>query len=425
MRNKATLSLILLLLITFSSYGQKQVNSPYSRFNLGTMEPAGSFRSQALGGINAGMRDNTSVFVSNPASYAGFDTISFIFDFGLDYSMNKLSFGDESYKSDDMNFDHLTIGFPLAKGFGVAAGLLPFSNGYYRLTERMESTNPGYDPIVGGYTSSHTGEGGLTNAFLGTGLQVHKYLSAGVNMSILFGQLSRTNRFVFDDNLNAYHNNSTERLQVGGINFDYGLQFTLPLKERRFFNAGLTFTSSKKYKTDFESFIFRYTSFETGDTVSYISGSSNALKLPSTIRAGVAFGQTNKFTAGVDFVATNWSSANIPGSEGYAADTKTIQFGLEYTPEKYSNFSYLRRIDYRLGGHFGDNYLIVNGEQVKEMGITAGFGLPLRRNSKANIFVDFTRRSGSQANGLHNENYFTVGASLNLYDYWFQQRKYD
>lgn len=427
MRNKATLFFTLFFLLSFSAFGQKQVNSPYSRFNLGTLEPAGSFRSQGLGGINAGMRDNTSVFVANPASYSSFDTVSFIFDFGLDYSMNKLAFGNESYTSDDMNFDHLIIGFPLAKGFGFAAGLLPLSNGYYRLNHEMVSTDPGYDPVVGGFTSTHTGEGGLTNVFLGTGLKVHKYLSAGVNMTILFGQLSRTNKFVFNDNMNAYHNNSSEKLQVGGINFDYGLQFTLPLKENRFFNAGLTFTNSKKYNSDYENFVFRYTSFGTADTVSYTSTGSGALKLPGTIRAGVALGKTNKFLAGLDFVATKWSAANIPGSEGYAADTRNILFGIEYTPEKFSNFNYLKRVDYRLGGHFGDNYLVINGEQLKEMGITAGLGLPLRRASfsKANIFVDYTLKSGSQANGLHNEHYFTVGASLNLYDWWFVQRKYE
>jgi hypothetical protein len=146
--------------------------------------------------------------------------------------------------------------------------------------------------------------------------------------------------------------------------------------------------------------------------------------LPGTLRAGISFGKTDKFIAGFDFVTTNWSEADIPGSSGYAADTRTLMFGAEFTPDKFSNFSFLRRMDYRIGGHTGSNYLVIAGEQVKEIGVTAGLGMPMRRTpSKTNLFVDFTRKTG--AGSLHTEDYFTVGISINLYDWWFRQRKYE
>ncbi|MGE5420209.1 MAG: hypothetical protein ACM3UT_08495 [Chloroflexota bacterium] len=428
MRNKAPLILSMILFsVSLMVSGQKQVNSPYSRFNIGTMEPAGAFRSQGMGGVSVGMRDNTSIFFSNPASYSAFDTTSFVFDFGIDYSLNKLSFGKESHKSDDMNFDHLIVGFPISKGFGMAAGIVPVSNGYYKLKDQVTSADAGYNPVIGSYTSSHTGDGGFTEFFVGTGLNLHKYVSAGVNVNILFGQIKRTNKFVFEDAENVYNDNANERLQVSGINLDYGVQLMLPIKENKFLNAGLSFTAGRSYKTDYENFIFRYTTFGTADTVSFTSGEGNPLKLPGTVRAGVAFGKTNALTIGLDFISTRWSDAVIPGSEGYAADTKTFMFGVEYTPEKYSNISYLKRLDYRLGGHFGDNYLIINGEQLKEMGVSAGIGIPMRRGtlSKANLFIDYSRRYGSEAAGLHMEHYLTAGASINLYDVWFWKRRYN
>jgi hypothetical protein len=58
--------------------GQKLVNSPYSRFNLGMLEPTASFRSAGMGGISAALRDNTSVSYANAASYSSLDTNSFI-----------------------------------------------------------------------------------------------------------------------------------------------------------------------------------------------------------------------------------------------------------------------------------------------------------------------------------------------------------
>ncbi len=428
MRNKfIILFTIFLFCFTITNFGQKLVNSPYSRFNIGSMEPAGSFKSQGMGGVGISMRDNSSIFFTNPASYSSLDTNSFVFDFGLDYSVNKLSDGTSSYSSDDMNFDHLILGFPLANGWGVALGLVPLSNGYYKVRDVVRATDPGYDPAVGEYGSSHEGEGGFTNFFIGSGIKLNKYFSAGINMTVMFGQIKRTNQFDFVDVYNVYNNNSTERLQLGGINFDYGLQYSAPLKNKHFFNAGVSLTTGKHFNSEYENYLFRYTISGSTDTMSYTSDHSKSTFLPGTFRAGISVGKLNKLTAALDFIATNWSESVIPGSSGYATDTKKILFGLEYTPDKTSNYSYLKRMDYRLGGHTGGNYLVIKGERVKEVGVSFGIGIPMRRSlSKTNLFFDYSKRSGSGTNTLPVENFYTVGASINLYDgFWFIKRKYD
>jgi len=144
------------------------------------------------------------------------------------------------------------------------------------------------------------------------------------------------------------------------------------------------------------------------------------------LRLGISFGKKNKFTTGLDFVTTKWSASKIPGSTGYAADTRSLLFGVEYIPDKYSNYSFINRVEYRIGGHFGDNYLIINGEQIKEYGASLGIGLPLPRTpSKVNLFIDFTRKSGFSSINYHAEDYLSAGISLNLYDFWFMKRKYD
>jgi hypothetical protein len=425
MRNKLIILLCSLLFsLSSSMHGQKLINSPFSRFNIGSMEPAGSFRSQGMGGLGVSLRDNSSISFTNPASYSSIDTNSFIFDFGLDYSISKLSEGGLKYKSDDLNFDHLIIGFPLAKGFGFAAGVVPLSNGYYKMQDAVLSTDAGYDPLIGEYTVSHGGEGGFTSLFLGTGIKLNKNFSAGINMSILFGQIRRTNQFNFEDVYNVYHNNSTEKLQLGGINFDFGIQYSAPLKNKHFINAGISLTTGKHYNTDYENLVFRFTSFGYSDTMSYTSEKSKSTFIPGTFRAGISFGKLNKFTAGIDFIASNWSQSVIPGSTGYAADTRKFLFGVEYTPDKTSNFSMLQRLDYRLGGHAGSNYLIIGGEQMKEAGASFGIGLPMKLNSKANLFFDFTRKASSNGS-LPTDDYYTIGLSINLYDRWFFKRKYD
>lgn len=429
MRNKLILLFsIFLISLTIASNGQKLINSPYSRFNLGSIEPSGSFRSQGMGGISVSQRDNTSVYFSNPASYSSFDTISFIFDFGMDYTMGNLSDGVSNYSSNDGNFDHLFIGFPLAKGWGVAAGISPYSNGYYKLTESVLNTDADYDPLIGEFSSYHAGDGGLTSVFIGSGINITKNFSAGVNMTLLFGQMNRTNQFDFADYFNVFHNNTSEKLEISGINFDYGLQYRAKLGDKYFLNAGASITSGKNYNTNYERLIYRYTAYSNKDTLSLTAVEGKSTFIPATMRLGISIGKTNKFTAGFDYISTNWSTSKIPGGTGNAADSKSYLFGLEFIPDKFSNYSLLQRLEYRIGGHTGDSYLILNGEQIKEVGASAGIGMALRRTeslSKANLYFDYTRRSGSTANGLHSEDYFTVGISLNLYDWWFMKRKYE
>lgn len=419
------LFIIILCTITISVNGQKQVNSPYSRFNLGTMEPAGSFRSLGMGGVSTGMRDHSSIFFSNPASYSSIDTNSFVFDFGIDYSMNFMSNGTMKHSSDDINFDHLLMGFPIAKGWGFAAGIYPISNGYYSVFESVKEGDPDYNATIGEYTSLHKGSGGLNAYFLGTGIKLMKNLSAGINMTVLSGDLTRVNDFAFADYYYVYNDKSAENLHMSGVNFEYGFQYSTEIKNKYFFNLGASLTTARKYNTDFQSLIYRYTAYSTVDTISY-ENSNNRASLPQTIRAGISFGKINKFTAGIDYSISKWSKAIIPGSEGFTADTKTLQFGAEYIPDMYSNYSLLKRLEYRIGGHVGDNYLILNGEQVKEYGASLGIGIPLRKSfNKANLFVDFTNKKGSGSATPHSENYITFGISLNLYDFWFLQRKYD
>jgi hypothetical protein len=427
MQHKSIPAIVILLfvLITNAS-GQKQINSPYARFNIGTLEPSASFKSLGMGGIGIGMTSGSSIFFANPASYSSIDTNSFVFDIGLDYGIIRLSDKQSHFISDDMNFDHLLMGFPIKKGFGVAIGIVPVSSGYYSLSETVLKNDPNYDPIVGAYRSTHNGDGGLNNFFIGTGLKIIKNLSLGINLELMFGELKRSYMVNFDDFSNVYHTNATERLVMHGLNFNYGLNYTAALKNNYFFNAGVSITTAKNYNTDYNQLAYRYTAFNTRDTISYIADDTTKTHIPGTLGLGFTIGKTNKFTAGFDFVYTKWSSANIPGGVNYTADAKSYRIGIEYIPDKYSNYSLLKRIEYRVGGHLGDSYLVVHGEQIKEYGASFGVGIPLRKTySRTNFFFDFTRRSDSGTGSIHIEDYYTMGISLNLYDFWFIKRKYD
>jgi hypothetical protein len=424
---------IFLLSIGISASGQKIINTPYSRFNIGSLEREGSFKSLGMGGASVAMRDNNSISFSNPASYSSLDTNSFVFDFGLDYGKNIMAGSSVKYKSDDLNFHHLVIGFPISKNFGVAVGIVPVSSGYYDITDEVTTKDPEYDPSIGAYLSDHKGDGGVTKFFIGTGLKVTKNISLGLNMSFLSGNLSRTNQFIFGDYQTSFHNESSEKYQIRGLNLDYGLQYIANFKNKYFLNFGASITTGKDFNTKLNQLSIRYTAYSIVDTLTYVADNNSKTFIPATIRLGIAFGRKNIFTASMDYLATNWSASKIPGSIGYAADTRNFIFGANYTPDKFSNNSFIQRIEYRAGAHIGDNYLVLNGQQIKEYGASIGLGIPIRQVSNVanfswgtlNLYLDFTRRNGSSTTSLRYENFTTAGLSLNLYDYWFLKKKYE
>lgn len=427
MQNKfLVVVLISLFSFAYTATGQKLINSPYSRFNLGILEPQGSFKSLGMGSVGTAIRDNGSIYFSNPASYSSLDTNSFIFDFGVDYGRNFISDGVSKYSSDDLNFHHLIIGFPLARGWGFAIGIVPMSSGFYNITENVTSSDPGYNPSIGEYVIYHAGSGGITKFFIGSGKKIGSHFSVGANMTLLSGNISKTNQVIFSDSYTDFHNNNKEELDLIGINFDYGLQYATSFKNNWFLNIGASLTSGNNYRTKYEHLSMKYTAYGITDTISSVSDNSAKTFIPGTLKFGISFGKINKLTTGLDFVTTKWSASKIPGSTDYAANTRSLLFGVEYIPDKYSNYSFINRLEYRIGGHFGDNYLIINGKQIKEYGASIGIGIPLRRTfSKANLYLDFTRKSGFSSINYHAEDYLSVGISLNLYDQWFIKRKYD
>jgi hypothetical protein len=422
---------IFLVLVCLTSEAQKQVNSPYARFNLGTLNHLGSFRSFGMGGTGTAMRDNSSVYFTNPASYTSIDTISFVFDFGADMSLYKLNDGTNTFQSFDINFDHLIIAMPIWKKVGLATGLVPVSNGYYYISETIQSGDPGYDPIAGEAATVHKGTGGLGKFFIGAGFKITKNFSAGANMNILLGELNRLNQMEYSDYTSMFNQRSNEKLRIHGVSLDYGIQYHARLKKDYFLTAGFSMDRQRRYKSTVEILKERFSVYSSApyspDTLTYYKNSSkDSTIFPASYRFGLTFGKNDKFAMEVDYTYTPWSNGMIHGDNTYLADINSLKFGLEYIPEKYSNTSFLRRVEYRLGGHYADNYLIINGIQLKDIGASLGLGIRLRGSrSKANIYFDYTRRIGDIDAGLHNEDIFSFGVSLNLYDYWFMKKKYE
>lgn len=57
--------------------------SPYSMFGVGKIAAEGTAYNYSMGGVGVGMRDNRVINFINPAAITARDTLSFMFDFGV------------------------------------------------------------------------------------------------------------------------------------------------------------------------------------------------------------------------------------------------------------------------------------------------------------------------------------------------------
>ena len=420
---------IILLFISPLLHSQKLVNSPYARFGPGTLDLQGSFRVLSMGGAGTALGGPLDINYSNPASYSKVDTNSFVFDFGFDYRILVLDDGTKTHFSEDLNFRHLVMAFPIGKRIGFAAGAIPYSSGYYNIISTTKLGDTNFDPLIGETEERHRGVGGYNNIFWGIGISPIKNLSIGVNMTFLLGEIKKENAYLFLDDNNHFHSHSKEEAKIRGFNFNYGVQYTIDFKNDFYSTAGFTFTGSKKYKAETMSLISRY-SIYTGsvlstDTLAYNENLNNSITLPQSISFGLVIGKKDFFTIAADYSMTDWSESLFFGYESYFTNSNTIRLGAELIPNKSSNYNIFNRVEYRIGGHITDSHLMVNNEQLKEFGITFGAGIPLNKTkSRINLYFEYGNRSGSFENGLHIETYYNAGMSFNFYDYWFFKKEY-
>ena len=392
---------------------QRYYNSPLSRFNIGTLENSASVRSMGMGGTGIAVRVNDQVYESNPASYSAIDTNCFVFDFGLDYGILKLSNGTDKYKSDDLSFHHLKLAFPLNKKIGMGMGIVPYSNSYYSVS----STNSS------GSSVGHSGEGGLTKLFTGLSANFFKGLSTGVNLNVLYGEINRSNYHTFTDE-NVFDIQGKEYIYLRGLYFDLGVQYEQKLPNDYYATVGFNTTFGNKIKSVYNSYNNAYNEYTT-NTILSISDSTDAV-LPTQLDFGVAFGKKDKLLIALDYLSTMWKKEDIKGGKEYLTNSNSLRAGVEYVPDRSSYYNILKRMEYRAGVHLDNYYLNLNDNQLKGYGISIGLGMPMRRSySRINLYADYTRKILPTDLYTYSENFFTFGVSLNLYERWFLRSRYN
>ena len=428
MRSRIKNQFLLVVLITLTgqlTFAQIQIGSPYSRFGIGDLARNSSIVNMGMGGTSLAFSSPYYINTANPASYAAFDTTSFIFDGSVYGRLSTLHTDQMSQKSRFASLGSLLFGFPVTKWWKSSFGLLPVSNMGYKILDTQS------DDPTGKVQFSYTGSGGLDQFYVGNAFKLHKNLSVGFNAAFVFGPLNKVQSVSYPDSAYMYSAKITNSIYVQDILLSYGLLYRKTYNTDHFFAAGLTLSNSQTLRGTDELLSTTFTHDYVNDydrirdTVLYKPGITSIFKLPSSIGIGISTGRTDRWLTAADFKMQDWSKFRYNDQSDSLQNSFELSAGTQFKPSFTDVGSYLSRIQYRFGVRYAQTYLKLHNLQLKESAISFGLGLPLKKSkSTFNLAVEAGKR-GTTSNGLIQENFVRISFGVSFYERWFIQRKYD
>lgn len=432
---KQVICTLLSLLMTGMVAAQNGVNSPYSRYGFGILADQSTGANKGMGGVAYGLRNKYQINVGNPASYSAIDSLNFLFDGGVTLqNTNFTSTSETTGKEVKMNaknssLDYLAFQFRLCKHVGMTAGLLPYSKINYSFSTSNEIRND-EEGSVDSY-ETFSGDGGLSQAFIGAGGEIFKGFSIGANFSYLWGDLNHTITNSYSDtginsNIRSY---STE---INSYKADFGVQYTYQLSKKRSLTLGVTYSYGHKINANAVCTDYTYDN-STSTTINATRDTiRNAYELPTTFGVGLAYVYDRRLTVGLDYTLEKWASVKFPqfGDESYKQwsfnDAYKISLGAEYIPNPISK-SIFKRMRYRLGGYYADPYVKVKDADTREYGVSGAIVTPLlsQRSGKTSMLTISAEyvKVDPKRNNLIKENYLRVGVGLTFSETWFYKWK--
>ena len=379
--------------------------TPYSQYGYGTIDNIATGNQRAMGSTGIGIRNNTQVNMMNPASYTACDSLTFMFDFSVDYKASWYNEAGAQAQGQSGGLNYIAMQFLLGKNVGASIGLTPISHVQYLYGNTI--TNGSYTRV---------GEGGLSQLYAGVAYQPFKWVSLGVNVGYMFGRIQNYVQVATDAATGVYY----KTLMVNDVRLQAGIQFPIDFDSKNNITAGFTYTPGKP--TEGEA--LAYDTFN--DTITFAM--RDYYSMPHCFGAGLSYNYDKRLTIAVDGRYDMWKDAKFynPNTNAYEPMNNRMRLsaGAEFRPKLVSS-SYFDYVRYRIGGFYEESYIKVGNNSVREFGVSCGLGLPLRKEkSILNISLEYSHRKG-YPNALLAEDHLAVVVSMTFNEMWFWQRKFE
>jgi hypothetical protein len=366
-------------------------NSPYSRYAYGILSDRSIAGGYAMGGIGYGLQLSGQINTLNPASYATVDSLTFLFDLGVDFKISQMKENGVKQKNYNGNIRNINLLFPLGKHLAFSAGFTPISA-------------VGYETSDG--TAQYSGSGGFLQAYGGLAYQ-YKNFSVGANVGYLFGSIEHYTYSPIREN--PYTDSTT--IRPHDLIYTLGVQQKISLNEKQSLILGAAYTP--KINTTAKGTEIRWNG---GENIK--NESTSGYEWAQTIGLGASFQMQNKWLIGTDVQWENWKNVKLGGVANELNDRWRYGAGLEYTPESRSR-SFFKRTKYRIGGYYTNSYIITDkGVKYDEVGVRAGLALPVHNRSALHLSFEYVNILPNIPSKL-SENYFKFTLNYSFNETWF------
>ncbi|SHF92106.1 hypothetical protein [Flavobacterium defluvii] len=398
------------LLISFVSFAQQGTSSPYSFYGIGDTRFKGTLENRSMAGV-AVEQDSIHLNIENPASYASLGQTTF--SVGGTFAVNNIKSSSESSKAQRSTFDYLALGIPMGK-FGVGFGLVPLSSVGYKISD--------INTDQGAISSQLEGKGGVNKVFFGLGYKITPKWNIGADLQYNFGKITTTTI----EGVTGVQNASREinSSELSGVNFNIGTMYQTKVSKKLNMYTSLSYTFGSTLNS-----VSKRTIEVDGDPDPVNADPVDTdLKLPNKVTFGVGIGEARKWLVGTTLAFQGAGElANYYNSSPNVKYEKYNKYAIGgYYIPNYSSFaSYFSRITYRAGLKYEKLGLVVNNQDINDVGMSLGAGLPITGTfSNVNFGIEFGKR-GTTSAGLVKENYTNFSLSFSFNDRWFVKSKFN
>jgi len=406
--------LILLSVVVLTSakvWGQAAA-SPFTTFGVGEPYGNGLIHNQGMG-IGVSQPQYWSINNQNPALLVYNRYTSF--EAGIVGERRTIKGDTISEKSTGGNMNYIVAAFPLKLNkWTTSVGLMPYTNVDYEF-QYTQYANDGEDTP---WIVSEKGLGGLTQLYWSNGVRITSDFTVGLKATYLFGSIENSYSNSLDKPL-ALPISISEKSRYSDFMFGLGLSFSkdsIAGKDYRFsIGATGTLGTDLNAKT---TYLVNTTDIDTLDV------EKGTAFIPANFTVGVSFSKGQKWSVGTEITVQDWSKFTSinQDDEGLGLSWRAA-IGGDFTPDPFAMESYFSRVTYRTGVSMEQYPFLVNGKEVKDIGINFGFSLPAGRSSLDLAFK--VGKRGDRAQNVLEENYFKIFFGITFNDQWFIKRKFD
>mgnify|MGYP003970152413 CR=1 FL=1 len=416
--NKIFSLVVIISGLALQTSAQIATSSPYSRFGLGDLHENILPEFSAFGGASTAFNNSSTVNPNNPASFTSFKPNSFLFSTGGWHKTTRMQNKTEEHTVNNNAFSHLIVGFPLSEKWGASMGMLPYSSVGYEINARDEDYNA---------DMNYFGDGGISKIYFGGAYEPIENFSIGLKASYLFGGLNRRKQLIFDDE-SFMNSRANSTINLKGYYYELGMLYKHDITEDKQLSLGLTANNDSKIRAKKSELVesFEYSGFFETPKDTFLNATVwDSVMLPKYFSAGLSFKNGNKWLFVADYSIQNWADYSMFDESDDLANSMKISGGMQFTPDYNSITKYYKRIDYRLGASYSNTPLLLEGNQLKEMSVSFGFGIPVKKSRTKYDFSCTIGERGTTDDNLIKEQFVRLGLSVSYDGIWFVKRKYD